>query len=509
MRDICSGEPSTSWSEQERASALHSYDMLDTPREQDFDDLARTASDIFEAPIGVVNLVDTHRQFFKAEVGLGVRSTPLETAFCTHALLQDDVLLVRDASKDERFRGNPLVTGEPHLKSYAGALLKTPTGLPIGTICVLDYKVREFTKPQVELLRFLARQTMTHLELRKTVSDQRALFARAIEAEREKTRFERVVRQASDFIGLADNKAEVVFLNDAARELVGLSSNDPLPQEVTDYIAEEDHAVFHQEIRTLIRAGQSVERELRLRHLGTGERRTAIFTMFPVRDQADNVTGYGVVAKDISERKAEEELRAQLMAEASHRIKNTLALAQTITNQTLRTATDVEDARTRVSQRIAALAAAQDLLTSSQHESADIHDIVSGALALHAGDGDRYKIEGPQKLLVARQALGLSLALHELATNAAKYGALSHPDGTIAVQWSITDSSAFSFEWLERGGPLVSSPSRTGFGTRLLKRMVGPYFEGSVTIDYSPEGVRFGLEGEIAETGPILEDNHG
>ena len=126
--------------EERRLAALASYDVLDTPREREFDEIARLASDICETPIAVVNLIGASRQFFKAEVGLGVRETPFESSFCARAILEEDFLLVPDATKDKRFDCNPLVTGEPHLRFYAGALLKTSDGLPIGTVCVLGYE---------------------------------------------------------------------------------------------------------------------------------------------------------------------------------------------------------------------------------------------------------------------------------------------------------------------------------------------------------------------------------
>ncbi|KQS84819.1 GAF domain-containing protein [Rhizobium sp. Leaf383] len=222
------------WNEAVRSSALHAFDILDTPKERDFDDLATVAAAICGTPIGIVNLVDTARQFFKAEVGLGVRSTPLDTAFCSHALLLDDVMVVPDATDDARFDCNPLVVGEPGLRSYAGALIKTEDGLPLGTVCVLDYVTREFTQQQLDMLRFLARQAMIQLELRKTVATQRRLLARARMAERLRVNFERVVRQASDFIGIADEGGRVVFLNDAARAMVGLDSTASLPTDVIE-----------------------------------------------------------------------------------------------------------------------------------------------------------------------------------------------------------------------------------------------------------------------------------
>jgi two-component sensor histidine kinase len=154
-------------SEPERLAALDRYDVLDTPRERDFDDIAELASEICGTSIAVVNLIGDGRQFFKAEVGLGVRETPLETSFCGHAILQEDFMLVPDATQDTRFVGNPLVTGEPGLRFYAGALLKTDEGLPLGTLCVLDFQTRSLSEHQINALKRLARQVMSQLELRR------------------------------------------------------------------------------------------------------------------------------------------------------------------------------------------------------------------------------------------------------------------------------------------------------------------------------------------------------
>ena len=484
------------WNEAARSSALHAFSILDTPRERDFDDLASIASEICGTPIGIVNLIDTNRQFFKAEVGLGVRSTPLDTAFCSHALLLDDVMVVPDATKDARFECNPLVVGAPGLRSYAGALIKTEEGLPLGTVCVLDYVTREFSEKQLNMLRFLARQAMLQLELRRTVATQRRLLARARMAERLRANFERIVRQASDFIGIADEHGRVVFLNDAARAMVGLDVKAPLPSEVIEYIADEDRSLFREQIAPVVRAGEACEREIRLRHFGGGENVPALYTMFPIRDD-DELVGYGVVTKDITEQKEENERRGQMMAEAAHRIKNTLAVVQGIVSQSLRTSANLEDARTTISKRVAALAKAQDILTSAQDSLADIAHIVEGALAPHDGGSGRFRLDGPSRSLDAHQSLGLSLALHELATNATKYGALSGEEGTIDVRWSVDEDGTFQLDWIESGGPPVVAPAALGFGSRLITRMVAPYFAGTVDHDFHPDGVRFSLRGRL------------
>jgi len=201
--------------EQERLAALARYEVLDTPREQSFDELAALTARLCDAPIAVVNLIGDGRQFFKAEVGLGVRETPLKSSFCVKALLEDDLLVIPDLTLDTRFECNPLVTGDPHIRSYAGALLKTEDGLPIGTLCVLDYRARPFTTLQQDTLRVLARQVMSLLDLRRTVQerDQRARTAIASEEALAVTRIELVDSEAR-FRNMADHAPVMMWVTD-------------------------------------------------------------------------------------------------------------------------------------------------------------------------------------------------------------------------------------------------------------------------------------------------------
>jgi two-component sensor histidine kinase len=159
--------------ETSRLAALRSYEILDTPRETEFDEMVRVVSEICDTPISVINLIDDGRQWFKAEVGLGVRETPIDSSLCAHAILQPGLFIVPDTLLDKRFVDNPLVIGDPRLRFYAGALLETPDGMPLGTMCVLDYKPRVLTETQKSLLKVMAGQVMKTLELRKLVRHER------------------------------------------------------------------------------------------------------------------------------------------------------------------------------------------------------------------------------------------------------------------------------------------------------------------------------------------------
>jgi two-component sensor histidine kinase len=160
------------WTESDRLAALRSYRILDTPPEPAFDDLVQLAARACQAPIALISLIDERRQWFKAEVGLGVRETPLDRSICLTAMLQPGLTVVPDLTEDPRFARNPLVTGEPHLRFYAGAVLKTPDGVPLGALCVLDCMPRDLTEEQASTLTVLARQVMSQLELRRAIAER-------------------------------------------------------------------------------------------------------------------------------------------------------------------------------------------------------------------------------------------------------------------------------------------------------------------------------------------------
>lgn len=152
-----------------RLAALRACEILDTPPDASLDDLTRLAARICETPIALISLIDESRQWFKARVGLDVPSTDRDIAFCSHAILEPDLMVVPDALHDERFSRNPLVTGEPHIRMYAGAPLVTREGHALGTLCVIGREPRALDDDQAEALRILAQQVVTQLEMRRVL----------------------------------------------------------------------------------------------------------------------------------------------------------------------------------------------------------------------------------------------------------------------------------------------------------------------------------------------------
>ena len=193
---------------------------------------------------------------------------------------------------------------------------------------------------------------------------------------------------------------------------------------------------------------------------------------------------------------AEDERRI-LNSELSHRLKNTLTLVQSIASQTLRNAPDVETARDALSLRLIALGKAHDILLAGRRDTADLADVVRGSLGLHADGPERFRIDGPSLHVGPGAALSLALILHELATNAAKYGALSTESGRVTVAWTA-DEAILRLSWRETGGPAVVQPTRKGFGTRLIERGLAG---GEVRTAFDTAGLSCELTTALSELG--------
>jgi two-component sensor histidine kinase len=219
--------------------------------------------------------------------------------------------------------------------------------------------------------------------------------------------------------------------------------------------------------------------------------------------------GYIGVNVDVTDARQAEGRQQLLINELNHRVKNTLATVQSLIHQTLRDKSSAE-AQEALTNRIMGLSAAHDVLTRSNWESAALDEVVAGALKTFGSPSGRFIVEGPAVQLGPQNALSLSMVLHELATNALKYGALSTPIGRIHVQWNkpAGQGEALSLTWRESGGPPVSPPSRAGFGSRLIKRSLGGEMAGEVALSFPPEGavctMRFAPDDVAAASMPAV-----
>jgi len=311
---------------------------------------------------------------------------------------------------------------------------------------------------------------------------------RQLRGERERLR--RMFEQAPGFMALLEGPNHVYGMANAAyfdlvggRELLGKTVAEALPEVAEQGFVDLLHSVYSSREPHV---GHAIPVRLQ-RAGGVEEERFVDFVYQPLVDDDSAITGVFVQGHDVTERKRSERHQQLLVGELNHRVKNTLAIVQSLAHQSFHADTPSGDAIRRFEGRLEALARAHSLLTDKNWESASVSEVVRGAIAPFCPP-ERCSIEGPDVRLPPQTAVSLALALHELATNAAKYGALSSPSGKIEVSWSASDDE-LDFRWVERGGPRVEAPERRGFGTRMIERTLASEFGGTATLDFAPEGV--------------------
>lgn len=318
-------------------------------------------------------------------------------------------------------------------------------------------------------------------------------------------RYRAIVDTAVDAIVVIDERGRIEAFNPAAERLFGYTAVEMIGHNVNMLMPEPYHGEHD---GYLARYRDTGERRI----IGVGREVNGLRadgSTFPLelsiaewRDRDKRFfTG---VMRDITERRRAEELQRLLVNELNHRVKNTLATVQSVAGQTLRNAADLGDARESLTTRLLALSRGHDILTRESWDGAELADIVAAVVASH-GEVERFSIEGPPVRLAPKAALALSMALHELMTNAAKYGALSNADGHVRLVWKrVATADAqerLNMTWEEINGPVVSRPTRQGFGTRLITGGLARELGGNVRLDYPPGGVVCEIDAELARTG--------
>ncbi len=333
------------------------------------------------------------------------------------------------------------------------------------------------------------------LSVSRDISDLRA-------SEEQRDHFVHLAENSSDFIGMMHPDGRLFYMNNAARRLVGLEHSSTSDLALSDFLPPDQVAAIERDVLPAVDRDGHWTGELRFRHFGTGEAIPVLSSIFPVTDADGSLIGYGSVTRDYRAlKRAEDDLR-YLNGELAHRLKNVLAVVQSISQQTLRNAPDLPHAAKALNARLVALGAATDVLTSNAWRSAELAEIAQRALVPHGAIGERILIDGPPVTLRSEVTVAFALALHELATNAAKYGALSNETGIVALSWSIDGAgpdAPFSFTWQERGGPPVSAPDRTGFGSTLIERSLRSYCGGTAATEYRPDGLLFQLRARLGD----------
>jgi len=220
------------------------------------------------------------------------------------------------------------------------------------------------------------------------------------------------------------------------------------------------------------------------------------FVYQPIVDANGTITGIFVEGSDVTDHVRAEQRLELINRELQHRVKNTLAMVSAVASQTFRTGV-TDEALDVFHERLKAFGSAHDILNINNESLAPIHQVIENALAPHRTGAGRYWISGPRLSIGPKQIISLAMAIHELATNAAKYGALSNASGKVEVLWWVTSDEEFHLVWRERGGPPILTPTRTGFGSRLIKGVLPADFGGTVEVKYDPTGFSLELKAPV------------
>jgi PAS domain S-box-containing protein len=302
-------------------------------------------------------------------------------------------------------------------------------------------------------------------------------------------------------VELAYRNGRFVECNDAMAEMYGLARAEDLIGKTLDFSLPSSDPEARAYLAEVILSGYSVAGVESVEQDASGNRKHFDNSMAGIVEDGHLKRLWGI-QRDITDRKQAEEQRTLLIHELNHRVKNTLATVQSIASQTLRNALTMQDAKEALEGRLIALARAHDVLTKESWEGAELKDIVGQAVAPYTSRGEnRLHVSGPEVRLSPRMALALAMALQELATNAVKYGALANATGAIRITWDVEPAlpkPRLRLRWEESGGPPVQTPTRRGFGSRLIERSLSQELNGIARIEFRSTGIVCAVDAPLA-----------
>lgn len=480
-RDLADGgDDMATQAERLRLDTLREYRIMDTDAEPAFDRVTRMVADLFEVPIALISLIDDRRQWFKSAHGIDTRETPRDYSFCPYVIAEDAPVMVIDALSDPRSQANPLVTGEHHIRFYAGVPLRAYNGRVLGSLCVLDRKERTaLSDIEIARLEDFAGIIMAEADLRR------------IGAERDDAR--RTLERALDFSGIAtwqyDPRTDRLSTQGAGAELWGSEFEKILAtgNGFFDLVHPDDRAGLRALLEEVVAKGTPYSAEYRVLNPERGVRWNAVRGDWDVRSDHAMLTGVSI---DITEQKSRQENANLLMRELHHRMRNLFATVSAIISLTRHAAKDVDDYVERISSRLDALNRAQNVLLGSNFMTGSMHALMREVEAAFP----RIRWSGPDLLLPENALVAMALLFNELATNAVKHGALTGENGRVDVTWTQeaegADDRMFRLTWAESGGAIsVVPPERTSFGTLLMERSVKNNLGGTIERRWESGGL--------------------
>ncbi len=442
------------------------------------------AAKLCNAPASMVSLLDDKRQYFLARTGIEQRETPRDIAFCAHALGRSDVLEVEDATKDPRFAENPLVTGAPGIRYYAGQPLVSVEGAPLGTLCVVDTQAHApLNDFQREGMAVLAQAAMRRLRARRA-----SIIASREIAEGEQ-RFEALADSMPDIAFSADEDGTFDYFNRRWQEFTGIDGlfDAEIGRQV---LHPDEYDTIMQHWADCIASGEPYEFENRLRR-AEGQWRWVIVRALPVQVGETGRTRWFGTVTDIHDAHELSETRDMLAKELSHRIKNIFAVISGLISLEARKEPEHADFADRLTQVLQALGRAHDFVRPSGGTAREnlqgLLQVIFAPYRDRAGK-PRVTVSGDDAEVSHKAATPLALVFNELATNSAKYGALSVEGGHVSLVIE-NDGERVHLLWKEHGGPQVVATEETGFGSRMVQLAVTGQLQGNWDRQFQPDGL--------------------
>ena len=489
----------------ERVAALQAAYPSFLGPDEDFDSIAALAAGLFSAPIALVSLLGRVDQWFLARIGTPEIRAPSDDSFCARLIARKNVsaLAVPDARRDPRFAGLPAVVGEPGLRFYAGAPVYYD-GEPIGTVCVFDVKPRDgvdgATLAQLERLAELA-ASLLHL---KEEARLRTLAADA--SLRDERRHAQALDAANVGSWLWDISNGMVVGNSALHSMLGLKAGSTLnARRIFAAIDPRDRKATLSRLRSALASGDEYDGLFRV--AGT-ERWLLGRGRVHEKDAGGRPAAFLGINIDVTEGQIAAQRTRLLLRELNHRVKNTLAMLQSLARQTLRQTRDPVEFMEAFAGRLQAISEAHGLLSDHEWGFIRLSQLLHAQIDPYVTDySGRIEIHKDEVRLGPDQAIGLALVIHELTTNARRYGSLSNQAGKVVITARVMAEEAqhvLNMTWAEAGGPPVDAPRQKGFGTILIERSLDKVLGSSVHVEYLPTGltavIRLPLDQQIDDT---------
>lgn len=493
MKELVPPLPDGVWaavSDPVRLEALAELQFIPAEADSDFERLSRLAAHIFKTEYGLVTLVGEDRQWFRGCFGpIDFHSTETSISFCAHtiALPDQETLTILDTHQDARFKDNILVTQWPHIRFYAGAPIIL-SGQKIGSLCVLGSQPRQNADP--DLLAQLGDLAGVASALFALKEEALVRSRTAAALKREEWRHALTLEAGKVGSWVWDIRSGEVACNDMFRRMYQLPETGIVrAEQVLAAVHDTDRALVEEGLNASLTDGVDYSAEARVGTLG---RWLTMRGRVYQRDAQGKPLIMMGASIDVSESKQTAEQTRLLLRELNHRVKNTLAMIQSVARQTVRQNPDPKSFIDAFSGRLRTISDAHVLLADRDWSGVHLYEVIASQLGPNfRTNPDRAEVRGEDLALPPDHALGLGLILHELTTNAHRHGAWSATHGVVRIEWDIKEmpTRGLALRWQEVGGPKVATPGEYGLGAKLIERSLAKVLDSKVTLNFDPAGI--------------------